>query len=240
MGGGLVVEDQGTLQEIANGIKELKSDVAELGQQIDMMEPMYDAQEEELDHYRQEIISLKVSNRDLKYRLEDLENRSWRSNICIREELPGHELLDSGKQLTEAGGRRKDKRDGGAPNMEDDDGEENHLVHYDVPPHPINLVWFRGGELVQFMVIYFIAYADVSTEMRDTIRSYLDINDTPGTSVVLIWEALKAVLKGQFISIAARANTLRREKCQQLEAKIKELDESHRETGVLKQDDSLR
>ncbi|KAJ1192044.1 hypothetical protein NDU88_001356 [Pleurodeles waltl] len=48
------------------------------------MERTCDRQEEDLDLHRQEIITLQDSNRDLHYRLEDLENKSRRSNIRIR------------------------------------------------------------------------------------------------------------------------------------------------------------
>ncbi|KAJ1083360.1 hypothetical protein NDU88_003519 [Pleurodeles waltl] len=48
--------------------------------------------------------------------------------------------------------------------------------------------------------------------------------------VVGVWEALKAVVRGHFIALAAHANTLRKEKRHQLEAQIKELEERH--TGV--------
>ncbi|KAJ1132238.1 hypothetical protein NDU88_010565 [Pleurodeles waltl] len=75
-------------------------------------------------------------------------------------------------------------------------------------------------------------YAEVCTEIRYTIRSYLALNDTPETSVAGIQEALQAVVRGQFIAIAERANTLWKEKCQQLEAKVKDLEERHKGTGA--------
>ncbi|KAJ1104597.1 hypothetical protein NDU88_002007 [Pleurodeles waltl] len=71
-------------QELATTVKELKGEVTELGQGVDTVERTCDRQEEDMDHHRQEIIALQDSNRDLQYRLEDLENRSWRSNIRIR------------------------------------------------------------------------------------------------------------------------------------------------------------
>ncbi|KAJ1107631.1 hypothetical protein NDU88_005021 [Pleurodeles waltl] len=39
---------------------------------------------EELDHHRQELLTLQESNLELQYRLQDLENMSRRSNIRIR------------------------------------------------------------------------------------------------------------------------------------------------------------
>ncbi|KAJ1130094.1 hypothetical protein NDU88_008450 [Pleurodeles waltl] len=66
----------------------------------------------------------------------------------------------------------------------------------------------------------------------DTIKCYLSINDTSETSLAVVWEALKAVVRGQFIAIAARANTLRKEKRRQLEARIKEMEGQHSVTGA--------
>ncbi|KAJ1179782.1 hypothetical protein NDU88_005016 [Pleurodeles waltl] len=81
---GVLREDHAALrQEPATTVKELKGEVAELGQRVDMVERTCDIQEE-LDHHRQEIIALQDRNRVLQHRLEDLENRSRRSNIGIR------------------------------------------------------------------------------------------------------------------------------------------------------------
>ncbi|KAJ1198381.1 hypothetical protein NDU88_002222 [Pleurodeles waltl] len=56
----------------------------DLGLRVDMVERNHDAQVQELDHQRQELLTLHDSNRVLQYRLEDHENRSRCSNICIR------------------------------------------------------------------------------------------------------------------------------------------------------------
>ncbi|KAJ1141839.1 hypothetical protein NDU88_008167 [Pleurodeles waltl] len=71
-------------QEIATTTKELKREVAELEQGVDTVEHRHDAQAEELDHHRQELLTLQQSNRELQYLLEDLKNRSWCSSIRIR------------------------------------------------------------------------------------------------------------------------------------------------------------
>ncbi|KAJ1090936.1 hypothetical protein NDU88_004064 [Pleurodeles waltl] len=76
-------DDLATLrQELATTVKELKGEVTELGQRVDTVERTCERQEEDLDHHRQEIITLQDSN--LQFRLENLENRSRRSNILIR------------------------------------------------------------------------------------------------------------------------------------------------------------
>ncbi|KAJ1080833.1 hypothetical protein NDU88_001022 [Pleurodeles waltl] len=70
-------EDLASLrQEIPTTAKELKKEVAELEQRVDTVEGTSDAPAEEFDHHRQEILTLQDTNRELQYRLEDLENRS--------------------------------------------------------------------------------------------------------------------------------------------------------------------
>ncbi|KAJ1157417.1 hypothetical protein NDU88_010130 [Pleurodeles waltl] len=79
-------QDFATLkQKIAADGKDLIREVTELGQQINTVECTHDAQKEEIDQNRREILALQDSNHDLQYSLEDLENRSQCSNICIRE-----------------------------------------------------------------------------------------------------------------------------------------------------------
>ncbi|KAJ1172964.1 hypothetical protein NDU88_004806 [Pleurodeles waltl] len=82
---GFLQEDLAALrQELATTVKELKGEGTGLGQRVKTVERICERQEEELDHHRQKIITLQDSNRDLQYGREDLENRSWRSNIRIR------------------------------------------------------------------------------------------------------------------------------------------------------------
>ncbi|KAJ1092472.1 hypothetical protein NDU88_005582 [Pleurodeles waltl] len=66
-----------------------------------------------------------------------------------------------------------------------------------------------------------LTYKDKLAETEDTIKHYLDTNDTPEVSVATLWESLKAVIRGQ--SIATRLNKARQEKCQQLEDDITSL-----------------
>ncbi|KAJ1126968.1 hypothetical protein NDU88_005374 [Pleurodeles waltl] len=70
-------------------------------------------------------------------------------------------------------------------------------------------------------------------EIRDTISYFLTVNDTPTTNIAIIWEMLKAVIRCQFIAIAARQNAARRNKRQQLEDDIRALEVTHRQTGSL-------
>ncbi|KAJ1096957.1 hypothetical protein NDU88_002087 [Pleurodeles waltl] len=69
-------------QELATTVKELKGEVTELGQRVYTVERTCEAGGG--TGPPKEIIALQDSNRDLQYRLEDLENRSQRTNIRIR------------------------------------------------------------------------------------------------------------------------------------------------------------
>ncbi|KAJ1116629.1 hypothetical protein NDU88_004835 [Pleurodeles waltl] len=71
-------------REIATEVKELRREVGDLGQQVDTLEQAQDAQEEEIDSHRRELLILQERNLELQYQLEDLENRSRRSNIRIK------------------------------------------------------------------------------------------------------------------------------------------------------------
>ncbi|KAJ1198224.1 hypothetical protein NDU88_002067 [Pleurodeles waltl] len=78
-------DDLATLkQEITANIKDLKREVIDLGQRVDTVEQAQDAREEELDCHRREILTLQDKNQELQYQIEDLENRSHRSNIRIK------------------------------------------------------------------------------------------------------------------------------------------------------------
>ncbi|KAJ1113675.1 hypothetical protein NDU88_001917 [Pleurodeles waltl] len=77
-------EDFATLkQEIAAEVKDLKRDVADLGQRVDTLEQTHDLHKEELDCHWRELLNLQDRNQELQYQLEDLENRSHCSDICI-------------------------------------------------------------------------------------------------------------------------------------------------------------
>ncbi|KAJ1167697.1 hypothetical protein NDU88_008086 [Pleurodeles waltl] len=70
-------------------------------------------------------------------------------------------------------------------------------------------------------------------ETEDTIKHYLDKNDTPQVSVATLWKTLKAVIRGHGIAIAVSLNKARREKRQQLEDDIRSLEVTHGRTGYL-------
>ncbi|KAJ1090835.1 hypothetical protein NDU88_003963 [Pleurodeles waltl] len=71
------------------------------------------------------------------------------------------------------------------------------------------------------------AYKDTLAETEVAITQYLVANDTPEVSAATLWEALKAVIRGQIIAIVARLNKARRTKRQQLEDEIRTLEATH-------------
>ncbi|KAJ1128273.1 hypothetical protein NDU88_006652 [Pleurodeles waltl] len=78
-------DDLATLkQEITADIKDLKRKGLDLGQHVDIVEQAQDAIEEELDCHRRELLAFPDKNQELQYQIEDLENRSRRSNIRIK------------------------------------------------------------------------------------------------------------------------------------------------------------
>ncbi|KAJ1211781.1 hypothetical protein NDU88_007135 [Pleurodeles waltl] len=78
-------DDLATLKrEIAADVKDLKMEVIYLGQCVDTVEQAQDAREDELDGHRRELLSLQDKNQELQYQIEDLENRSRRSNIRVK------------------------------------------------------------------------------------------------------------------------------------------------------------
>ncbi|KAJ1172134.1 hypothetical protein NDU88_003984 [Pleurodeles waltl] len=68
-------------QEIAAEVKEMKREDVELGLRSNTLEQVRDPGEEELDCHRRELLTLQDKNQELQYQIEDLENRSRRSNI---------------------------------------------------------------------------------------------------------------------------------------------------------------
>ncbi|KAJ1192202.1 hypothetical protein NDU88_001514 [Pleurodeles waltl] len=143
-------------RDIAADIKDRKKEVIDLGQREDSVEQTQDAREEELDCHRRELLTLQDKNQGLQYQIEDLENRSRRSNIRIKG----------------------------------------------IPAQAV------AGPLEDFVVRLFRHVGPIAT----------------------LWETLKVVVRGQIIVIAARQNTVRCDKRQQLEDDIQALEETHRQS----------
>ncbi|KAJ1096974.1 hypothetical protein NDU88_002104 [Pleurodeles waltl] len=64
---------------------------------------------------------------------------------------------------------------------------------------------------------------EVVSQISKAISTYLKCNDTADTPLPLLWDALKEVMRGEFIGISAADNELRREKRAQLQQQVTEL-----------------
>lgn len=64
------------------------------------------------------------------------------------------------------------------------------------------------------------------------LSNYFSENEQEETSLAAVWEALKLVVRGDFISIAAAFMRLRKEKRAELEGEVKELETLHKRTGA--------
>lgn len=62
------------------------------------------------------------------------------------------------------------------------------------------------------------------------IDLFMELNDTPGISYSLIWETLKAYIRGQVISFVAAENAKQTKRASQIIDRIKEVDQLHSES----------
>ncbi|KAJ1188732.1 hypothetical protein NDU88_005489 [Pleurodeles waltl] len=75
---------------------------------------------------------------------------------------------------------------------------------------------------------------EVVARISNAISTYLEFNDTADTPLPLLWDALKAVIKGEFIGISAVDNKLRREKRAHLQQQVMELEKIHKRKWALR------
>ncbi|KAJ1203035.1 hypothetical protein NDU88_006830 [Pleurodeles waltl] len=73
---------------------------------------------------------------------------------------------------------------------------------------------------------------EVVAQISKAISTYLEFNDTADTPLPLKWDALKAVIRGEFIGISSADNKLTREKRAHLQQQVTELEKIHRRTGA--------
>ncbi|KAJ1209644.1 hypothetical protein NDU88_005018 [Pleurodeles waltl] len=71
-------------QEIAADLKNILMDLCKKGQWVDSLEQTTDSRTEGLEEHHLELIELWYKNLELHFQLEDLKNRSHRSNIRIQ------------------------------------------------------------------------------------------------------------------------------------------------------------
>ncbi|KAJ1195476.1 hypothetical protein NDU88_004756 [Pleurodeles waltl] len=69
-------------------------------------------------------------------------------------------------------------------------------------------------------------------QIEQAISRYLALNDVPGCSVSLLWEALKAVIRGELIAITATDNKIRKEKRETMTKQVLDLEQIHKCTGA--------
>ncbi|KAJ1097865.1 hypothetical protein NDU88_002981 [Pleurodeles waltl] len=76
-----------------------------------------------------------------------------------------------------------------------------------------------------------LANEPTAKEIRNTIPAYLTINNNPHTSMALVWDILKAVVRGAFIEAATKQNKDRQDKRTTLDGQVRALENTHRQTS---------
>lgn len=69
---------------------------------------------------------------------------------------------------------------------------------------------------------------DFITFVKAEFKSYLDINNTPETSPIMLWDCAKACLRGSIISYATAKKRQKTAKQKDLEDQIKDLEHEHK------------
>lgn len=70
----------------------------------------------------------------------------------------------------------------------------------------------------------------IKEKIRKEIKTYLELNDNGEVTPSVLWNALKAVLRGKITAISLYEKKLRKERLINLEQKLKELQREHVET----------
>ena len=71
-----------------------------------------------------------------------------------------------------------------------------------------------------------------SSKIKEAFVDYLKFNDTSDTPVALLWDAMKAVIRGTCMGISAGLNKDRRAKREELTNSVKEMEREHKNTGA--------
>lgn len=69
-------------------------------------------------------------------------------------------------------------------------------------------------------------------QMKKEIKYFLDTNDNGEVSPVILWDTLKAVIRGKIIAIASYRKKLRSKKMEDLYKKLKELETKHKQSSA--------
>lgn len=80
----------------------------------------------------------------------------------------------------------------------------------------------------------------IQQELRERLKQYMDINDNGEVTPSILWDAAKAVMRGQIIQITSRIKKQREAKRLELETEITRLEKEHKKikkreyTGTIK------
>ncbi|KAJ1113174.1 hypothetical protein NDU88_001429 [Pleurodeles waltl] len=80
-------------KDLSDDLKEVCHNPDDLEDRVSSLEDHKTSQDEEIEQLQQEIIRLQDQHPDLQANGEDLENRSWRNNIQIKQVPSGAEGL---------------------------------------------------------------------------------------------------------------------------------------------------
>ena len=74
---------------------------------------------------------------------------------------------------------------------------------------------------------------EVTEEIKEEIKKYLETNDTQNTMAQNLWDAAKAVLRGKFIAIQSYLKTQETSQINKLNLYLKQLEEEEKKTPNL-------
>ncbi len=80
----------------------------------------------------------------------------------------------------------------------------------------------------------------VKEALEDEIQTYMEFNDTGEVEPPLLWDALKAVMRGNIIARTARLKKLRQERLSTLQSKLKDLQREHKDNMDRKVEHKLK
>uniref|UniRef100_A0A8C8E244 Reverse transcriptase domain-containing protein n=1 Tax=Oryzias sinensis TaxID=183150 RepID=A0A8C8E244_9TELE len=97
------------------------------------------------------------------------------------------------------------------------------VLKWDIDMTPTSRQWRLNAS--------FLNDTDFITLIKKELRYYLDMNKSPDTSPLILWDCAKAYLRGSIISYATAKKRQKLAKQQQLENKIKELEHRHKQSA---------
>lgn len=77
-------------------------------------------------------------------------------------------------------------------------------------------------------------------QLKEDIKNYLELNDTGEISQIMLWDALKAVMRGRIISMTSHLKKLRGQRLVDLQGKLKQLQRMDSNTSNLKINEEIK